>query len=165
VACASSLATAEPGNPCNAPASAVRLPYVDGASGAAGYPCAPSPIGSGTLPTLRSNAAGSVVWWYCPSASGRWTANWAAATAARLSARNAFAEASAVIKADDPMAAFRAAVDRNVSLPLSDPSLTPVWCPFVTEMLSGAPPASVAAPSSAATPVAAPPAVKAVAVR
>ena len=142
-ACVAGLAAADPGNPCNAPASSVRLPYADAASGAVGYHCAPSPIGSGTLPTLRSNAAGTVAWWYCPSASGTWTVNGAAATAARLSARNALAEAYTVMNADDPKAAFRATVEKNINLPLSDPSLTPVWCPFVTEMFSGVPPAAV----------------------
>ena len=108
------------------------------------------PIGNGTLPTLRSNAAGTVAWWYCPTESGKWQLNWAAATAASLSASNTFAEIYNVVTATDPIAAFHAATSKNVKLPMSDPSLTPVWCPFIRDMASGAPPA-VSKPNSAAS--------------
>ena len=140
VAASAGLALAEPGNPCNASLSAPTSPYVDLASGAVAYPCAPSPIGGGSLPTLRSNTAGTVAWWYCPSDSGQWHLNWAAVTAARLSASKLFGEAYAVVTADDPKAAFNAATAKNVQLPLDHPSLTPVWCPFVAEMISHTPP-------------------------
>jgi hypothetical protein len=69
--------------------------------------------------------------------------NWAAGTAANLSARNILAEVYAVVIAADPRAAFHAAVAKNVKLPPSDQSLTPVWCPFWPEMVSGAPAALV----------------------
>jgi hypothetical protein len=74
--------------------------------------------------------------------------NWAAGTAASLSASYFLAEAYAVVTAVDPKAAFQAAVAKNVNLPLSDPSLTPVWCPFVPQMASGAPAAVVTASTS-----------------
>jgi len=134
------VATADPGNPCGAPASAPKAPYVDLTSSAGGFRCAPSPIGEGTLPTLRSNAAGTVVWWYCPSASGRWQLSWGAATAERLRAGHLMAELYTIVTAPDRKAAFDATVAANATLPVSDPSLTPVWCPFAPEMLTGAPP-------------------------
>lgn len=115
------------------------LDYVDLASSRSGFDCSPGPIGAGTLPTTRSNAAGTVAWWYCPAPGGAWRVNWAAATAAQLSARNLLAETRAVISASDPRAAFSAAVSKNVKVPLSDPSLTAVWQPFAAEMLGGAP--------------------------
>ena len=115
------------------------LAYVDVASSRGGFDCSPGPIGAGTLPTTRSNAAGTVAWWYCPAPGGAWRVNWAAATAAQLSARNLLAETRAVISAADPKAAFSAAVSKNVKVPLSDPSLTAVWQPFTAEMLAGAP--------------------------
>jgi len=95
------------------------------------------------MPTLRSNAAGTVAWWYCPNDSGNWQLNWAAATAASLSASSVFAEIYAVVTATDPIVAFHAAASKNVKVPMNDPSLTPVWCPFTREMASGTPPAAM----------------------
>jgi hypothetical protein len=138
------LAFADPLNPCNAPASAVKAPYIDLSAAGAGYECAPTPLGNGTMPTVRSNRAGTVAWWYCPSRDGKWHVNWAAATAARMSAGTLFSEVYEVVTAKDPRAAFNAITAKNVKIPLSDPSLTPVWCPFVAEMNSGAPPAAPA---------------------
>jgi len=112
---------------------------VDLASKGAGFDCSPSPIGSGTLPTTRSNDAGTVAWWYCATPSGTWRVNWAVATAAQMSVTNMLAQARAVLTAADPKAAFSAAVSRNVNLPVGDPSLAAVWKPFVQEMAAGAP--------------------------
>lgn len=139
LACSAGAVAADPRNPCGAPASATKVPYTDLAATRVGFQCAPSPVGNGTLPTFRSNAAGIVAWWYCPSETGSWQLNWGAATAANLSASHVLAEAYAVVTAADPKAAFDAAVAKNAKLSLSDPSLTPVWCPFVPQMLSGAP--------------------------
>jgi hypothetical protein len=150
LACSAGVVAADPRNPCGAPASATKVPYVDLASTRAGFQCAPFPVGDGTFPTFRANGAGTVAWWYCPSASGNWQLNWAAATAASLSARNVVDQAYAVMTAADPKAAFHATVANNVKLPLSDPSLTPVWCPFVPQMISGAPAAAVRASSAVA---------------
>lgn len=151
LACAAGVATADPAKPCNAPSTAVKWTYIDLASTLGGFDCAPKPIGDGTLPTFRSNAAGSVAWWYCPSASGHWKPNWAVATAARLSGKKLFDDVTTVVTAADPKAAFNAVVAANVKLPLSDPSLTPVWCPFVAEMAAGAPRAT-GKPTTAAQP-------------
>ncbi len=150
LACAAGMAAADPGNPCGAPASATKIPYADLASSQTGFQCAPSPLGNGTLPTFRSNAAGTVAWWYCPSSSGHWRLNWGAATSASLSASHVLAELYTVMTAADPRAAFHAVVAKNVRLPLSDPSLTPVWCPFASQMVSGAPAAAVKARSAVA---------------
>ncbi len=139
LACSAGIVAADPRNPCDAPATATKVPYTDLAAAQVGFQCAPSPVGNGTLPTLRSNAAGTVAWWYCPSDTGAWQLNWGAATAASLSASHVLAEAYAVLTATDSTAAFHASVAKNAKVPLSDPSLTPVWCPFVPQMISGAP--------------------------
>jgi hypothetical protein len=112
---------------------------VDLFSSKSGFQCAPSPLGNGTWPRLRSNAAGTVAWWYCPGSSGEWYLNFAAATAANLSASKLWDDIYAVITASDPVAAFHAAVAKRVTASMSDPSLKPVWQPFLAEMLSGAP--------------------------
>jgi hypothetical protein len=146
--CLAGVAAADELNPCGASTSAIKALYSDLLSNKAGFQCAPAPIGNGTLPTFRSNTAGTVAWWYCPNAGGNWHVNWAAGTAASLSASNIVAEAYGVVTAADPKAAFHAAVAKKVNLPLSDPSLTPVWCPFVPQMVSGAPTAVVTASSA-----------------
>ncbi len=116
--------------------------YVDLAASHGGFDCTPGPVGAGTLPTTRHNAAGSVAWWYCPRGAG-WRVNWAAATTAQMSVGNLLSEARSVLAASDPRAAFNAAVSKNVKLPLSDPSLAAVWQPFVAEMAAGVPKAAV----------------------
>jgi hypothetical protein len=113
---------------------------VDLASTRHGFGCAPSPIGVGTFPTLRSNPAGSVAWWYCPTPGGGWRINWAVATAEQMSAGNLLAQAKAVVSAADPKTAFAVAVARNVSVPVGAPTLAAVWQPFAVEMVAGIPP-------------------------
>jgi hypothetical protein len=126
---------------------------VDLFSSKSGFQCAPSPLGNGTWPKLRSNAAGTVAWWYCLSSSGEWHVNFAAATAANLSASKIWDDIYTVITASDSVAAFHAAVAKRISTPMDDPSLKPVWQPFFAEMLAGAP--AVAAKRSVAKVVAA----------
>ena len=109
------------------------------------FHCAPSPIGKGTWPKLRSNAAGTVAWWYCPSASGGWSLHFAAATAANLSATKAWDEIYTVMTASDSVAAFHAVVAQRLTTPMDDPSLKPVWQPFLSEMHAGTPARAVGA--------------------
>lgn len=125
---------------------------VDLFSSKSGFRCAPSPLGNGTWPSVRSNAAGTVAWWHCPGSGGKWTVNFAAATAANLSASKIWDDAYAVLTASDSVAAFHAGVAKRVSTPMNDPSLKPVWQPFLAEMLAGAP--AVAGKQSAAEVVA-----------
>lgn len=147
-------ASAEPAAPVSTPA--ILHKNVDLASAHVGFDCSPAPIGGGTMPTIRSNAAGTVAWWYCPTAAGDWRVNWAVATAAQLSLRNLFAEFRAVLAAAEPREAFNAAVARNVRLPIDSPSLTAVWHPFIAEMNAGKPTAlpiaGLMAPSSTPRP-------------
>lgn len=136
---------------------------VDVFSSKSGFQCAPSPVGNGTWPRLRSNAAGTVAWWYCQGSSGEWYLNCAAATAANLSASKLWDDIYTVTTASDPVAAFHAAVAKRVTAPMNDPSLKPVWQPFLAEMLSGAP--AVVGKQSAAVVQAADPDATVVAVR
>lgn len=115
--------------------------YIDLATSHGGFDCLPGPVGAGTLPTTRHNAAGSVAWWYCPVGAG-WRTNWAVATAAQMSVSNLFSELRAVLGAADPRAAFNASVSKNVNLPLNDPALAAVWQPFAAEMVAGLPQAT-----------------------
>lgn len=136
----SGWAFAEPAKPeVASPTPAARGAYVDLAPSNSGFDCSPAPIGNGTMPTVRSNAAGTVAWWYCATANGEWRVNWAAATATQMSVRNMFAEFRAVLLAADPKAAFTAAVAKNVKVPVNSPSLLAVWQPFVAEMNAGKP--------------------------
>ena len=154
--CSAGLAAADPSNPCGGAASAAKQTYADVASTKSGFGCAPFPVGKGTTPTVRSNAAGTVAWWYCPADGGQWRLDWAAATAESLSGKDLLDDAYKVIAAADSKAAFNAITAMNVKLPLSDPKLTPVWCPFVGEMLAGTPKSEVVVTRE--TPASSPPA-------
>ncbi len=134
VAC-SALAQAQPMNVCGIPAPNVPYPYIDTVA----YACAPTPFGSGTAATVRANSVGVVAWWYCKAPGGVSVLNWSAARADWLRGSTLLADMADALKADDPLAAFNAAAKKNAILPLSDPSLTPVWCPFVQEMVNGTP--------------------------
>lgn len=134
--------------PVGAPAGAasgVTRGLVDLAASPGGFGCTPRPIGAGTFPTTRSNAAGSVAWWYCPIDGGGWRITWAAATAEQMSASNLLAEMRAILGAADPNAAFAAAVAKNMKMPLTSPALAAVWKPFAAEMVAGMPPRRTAA--------------------
>ena len=136
----SGIAAADPGVRSVDTLMTEKAGMVDLASTRRGFGCAPSPVGDGTFPTTRSNAAGSVAWWYCPTPGGGWRISWAVATAEQMSVSNLLAQAQAVVTAADPKAAFAAAVARNVNVPVSAPSLAVVWQPFAAEMVAGIPP-------------------------
>lgn len=119
-------------------ASAPRA-YIDLASTRANFDCSPAPIGAGTAPTIRTNTAGTVAWWYCATPNGQWRVNWAVATSEQMSVRNMVAEIRAVLLADDRGAAFDAAVAKNVKVPVSAPALLAVWRPYIAEMNAGKP--------------------------
>lgn len=147
----SSLASADPTPAPVARPTPAASAVVDLAVPNAGYDCSPSPIGTGTLPTTRSNAAGTVVWWYCPVAGGGWRVDWAAVTAEQMSARNLIAEARALLADAEPKRAFSEMSRKNIKSPINAPNLLPVWQPFAAEMTAGAPPrrAEASAPSAA----------------
>jgi hypothetical protein len=127
--------------PAAADTSKTSTPPVSGDlfSNKADFYCAPSPLGSGTWPKLRSNAAGTVAWWYCPGARGGWSLSLAAATSANLSATKLWTELYAAMSAPDSVVAFHAMVAERVTMPMDDPRLKPVWQPFLSEMLAGVP--------------------------
>jgi hypothetical protein len=101
--------------------------------------CRPAPIGSGTYPAVRYNAAGVTVWWYCKAPSGRWAPNWIAATASQFNAIKAAGDAYAALITPDPLDALNAVAVKNFTLPIDDPELLRVWCPHEREMFAGRP--------------------------
>jgi predicted nucleic acid-binding Zn ribbon protein len=109
----------------------------------AGYACSPSPIGVGSSATIRSNAAGVVAWWYCPAPAtgGAGALQFGAVTLAAMGdAVTAVSyQAVAAMTMPNPDLAFRNALTTNVTLPLDDPALMPVWCPYWSEMQAGIP--------------------------
>jgi hypothetical protein len=130
-----SRALADPSNPCNVPAPNTPMPYVENGPN----PCAPIPSSTSTAPTIRVNDAGVMVWWYC-KAAGRWSAQWGAATWAFIGAAPKAADINAVLTSSTPVATLNAIAAGYPRISLSDPSLTPVWCPFQAEMLNATPP-------------------------
>lgn len=122
------------------------VPPVGGAAPASAtqYGCVPKPYGSGTALTVRVNASGAVAWWYC-EAGGKWSPNWAAATTAQIVSFDLLADVYTVATSSNPIAALNFIAKKNLNLPLSDPSLTPVWCPFQAEMINKTPPPTPAA--------------------
>ncbi len=133
VGCLAATAGADPRPGNTSPASG------DLYSSKSEFHCAPPPVGKGTWPKLRSNAAGTVAWWYCPGASGSWSLSFAAATAANLSAAKVWDDIYKIMTASDSVAAFHALVAERVTVPMDDPSLKPVWQPFLPEMRAGVP--------------------------
>lgn len=108
--------------------------------------CVPSPIGTGTLPTLRWNKYGLTGWNYCPQPGGKWTTYFAAATWKELSGYNLVSDAAVISAAADPLTTMGQIIAQRVNLPMSDPSLTPVWCPYWEEMVASKPADTVITP-------------------
>ena len=102
------------------------------------YPCAPVPTATSTAPTVRTNAAGATVWWYC-KAGRDWAPSWAAATWAFMGASMTTENAKLITQSADPLAALNTLSKARAHTPLSDPALTPVWCPVQAEMFAGTP--------------------------
>ena len=137
----STIALAAVDNPCNVTGTPqVVYPYIDFANGGA-ITCAPIQSANSTWPTTRINAAGAMAYWYCKSPSGVWSAQWVAGTTAFLLGNNVAGEAAAAAgAASAPAQALEAVRRKYVNLPLADASLTPVWCPYVNEMVANTPP-------------------------
>ena len=133
-------------NPCGVPIPpGERKPYTDFASGTVPYQCAPVPTATSTWPTVRYSTAGAVGWWYC-KVGPKWYANWVAGTNDFLFTNNVAGEALAASANFDPVKALNAVAKKYITLPLSDPSLTPIWCPVQAEMYAARPADDVAPP-------------------
>lgn len=137
---------ADPNNPCGVPVPpATKYFYNDatasGPATSAGntgkfFQCGFAPKGTGTLPNLRGNGSGAMVYWYCPLADGSWSPNWAVATWDKLKPSTIISDAFALSSSD---AAFNALAAKNVNTPLTDDKLVPIWCPFQAEMIASTP--------------------------
>lgn len=127
-------------NPCAVPTPpGVAEWYEDLVYGGAKFQCAPIQSAVSTWPTVRISASkGGVAWWYCKSGN-QWYPNWVAGTSSFLKSNNLLGEAAAATASGEPVAALNVLMTKYVGLPLSDPSLTPVWCPHQAEMFAGVP--------------------------
>lgn len=132
-------------NPCGVPDPKIIRLYYDWQTGQKAT-CAPGPIGKGTLPTIRYNSAGIHGWAWCPLADGTWGLQLAAVTWDRALQLQLVADAAAIAHAADPVDALARIADKNISTPLADPTLTPVWCPNIKEMYASRPLDVVIAP-------------------
>lgn len=102
-------------NVCNVPQPNTTVYYQDLANTGGVFECMPAPGGPGVGFTVKTNTAGVMTYWYCLK-DGKYKPQFGAASWARI--------ASGSLKPDTPM---------------SDPSLTPVWCPFQAEMYAKKP--------------------------
>lgn len=102
-------------NVCNVPPPNTTVYYNDLATTGGVFDCMPAPGGPGVGFTVKTNTSGVMTYWYCLK-DGKYKPNFGAATWARIG--------SGSLKADTPM---------------SDPSLTPVWCPYQAEMFAKKP--------------------------
>lgn len=126
-----------PSDPCNIPQPpGITYPYADMLTAGSTYACAPTL----SAVTVRINSAGVVAWWYCPTDKpGRYAANWAATTHGWLAEHALQSDLLSVVTSLDPLVSLNALTKKNADKPLSDPSLTPVWCPFFQEMADATP--------------------------
>jgi hypothetical protein len=132
-------------NPCNVPEPSIIKMYQDWAANSKAQ-CAPAPIGVGTSPFVRFNKAGMHGWVWCPMIDGTWSLAFGAATWDALKTIPLVSDAAEVAASADPVATLTAIASRNVNVPMSDPTLTPVWCPNVKDMYASRPADVVALP-------------------
>jgi hypothetical protein len=101
------------------------------------YPeCLPAPLGTGVGFTVRQNDAGVMTWHYCSDGfSYRYTFGVATWDALRTKGTGVVMVAAA----QAGLASTQTAAASMADTPLSDPSLTPIWCPNFNEMVSKVP--------------------------
>src|SRR3954470_20698701 len=94
------------------PGTGTPVPIAD----AAGFTCVPAPFGAGTQPTFRTNASGTVVYWYCPNADQTWNLQFAVASYAWLQTAQPASDLSVLIgSTNDALTAFNALFAKNKS--------------------------------------------------
>lgn len=104
------------------------------------YACAPRPIGDGTFPSISTNDKGTTLWWYCQDLKTKvWSAQIAAATTEYFTTFYTDPKPSAIFVSADPLNVLNSIIVKNATLPLTDPSLTPVWCPVLDKIYNGTP--------------------------
>jgi hypothetical protein len=101
------------------------------------YPeCLPAPLGPGVGFTVRQNDSGVMTWHYCSDGfSYRYTFGVATWEALRVKGVGAVM----LVAAQAGISATQTAATSMVDTSLSDPSLTPIWCPNFNEMVSKIP--------------------------
>lgn len=122
------------------PAGAVSPYYQDFKewNGLASPLCAPIKSDTSTGPFEEHNAAGIVAYSYC-KIDGKWRKQWGAATWDSLIGKNMAANAKAALASATPLTTFQQLTIATVTTPLSDPSLTAVWCPALTKIRANKP--------------------------
>lgn len=107
--------------------------------------CAPIKSDTATGPFEEHNAAGIVVYSYC-KVEGKWRKQWGAATWDFLIGKNMAANAKAALASSTPLTMFQQLTLAAVTTPMSDPSLTAVWCPALANMQANRPADDVTPP-------------------
>lgn len=125
-------------NPCGV-VGGYKVPYSK--LGADNMPqSAPAPWGKGTLVSSRANKYGVTSWYYSPPPSGvgPWSVYWFAGTWETFGSIPWATEGVKLLAAPDASIAFMDALRRNMAgkPPTEDPTVTPVWCPWVKEIMA-----------------------------
>jgi hypothetical protein len=135
------LSQAAPGNdsnPCNLPEPLTAYnwnEYNDIKLDGTAVSCAPVITSQSTLPTIHSNDAGLMGYWYCKNAiTKKWSPVILVASTAKLNASRLFYDGTTILNSDTKIATINILLKKNIDTPLSDTSLTPVWCPYVQEI-------------------------------
>lgn len=100
--------------------------------------CMPWASTTSTAPVIHSNDAGVMGYNYC-KVGPVWQPQKLAVTWAFLIGKNLAKNAKAALASNETITAFQQLVQAGVSTPLSDPSLTPVWCPWEDEIRKNRP--------------------------
>ena len=129
---------AAPVNPCTGQEITGPVWYYSDITPASTIACLPVPTATSTRPYVVTTAAGAAAYYYC-KVDGKWRRQMGAATWAFLTGHNIAADAQAALVSTDPLGTFTGRVRASVSLPLSDPALTQVWCPAADEMWANKP--------------------------
>lgn len=123
---------------CGALAKGVTIAMT--ANPAMEFKCAPANLGgTGSIGQFAHQNGGIVSWNYCTDGfSYHWQIG--VMKDALLTDQTIYADWMAVEFADDKVAALNAFKQKHVTLPLTDPTMTPIWCPSIKAIMAGVPP-------------------------
>lgn len=95
------------------------------------FSCLPVPLGTGTIPAVRTNAFGITVWWYCDI--GRVKPSFVAATHEWVKSNFKFSSVD-FTDVQKNVGPIKAMLKNNIKTPIDSPELVKVWCPHAKEI-------------------------------
>ena len=103
------------------------------------FPCAPASLGgTGSMPRVERHNGGFVAWNYCTDGFS-YTWQFGVITDAEMTDATLLSDYLAVQFASDKVQALNDFTKKHATVPINDPTLLPIWCPAIHEIVASTP--------------------------